>query len=322
MGFARTEFVELALGCDGPESRVAASADRICAAARVKSESFARPSAQFGVQFSVSAPILARKTQDFSSTEVGPLLCAQYSKQSPATTCDAGPQTPRCKTQTSSSATGYRPGSPSKPRAELTRSRPHDDEATHNASRFCPTPRAKFRQYRPTAAHEPRAGQRLAATGSGEIDRISPHQKKKKTKWGEIHCPNCANFALSVWHSTRAPIEWCARFVPFRLAQHPAGRRVSGQGCSLWDRDCQSRRSLLSPADAISKGPYVKASASQLRFICPETETAPEKLPIQSLEFSNSMLAVRAGGRPIFWRGGTSWRGQAGPARDSLTGAV
>lgn len=31
-----------------------------------------------------------------------------------------------------------------------------------------------------------------------------------------------------------------------------------------------------------------------------ETEKAAEKLPIQSVEFSNSMLAVRAGGRPIF----------------------
>jgi hypothetical protein len=45
---------------------------------------------------------------------------------------------------------------------------------------FCPTPEAKSRKYRPTAAYELAASQRLAATRRGEIDRITPHEKKEK----------------------------------------------------------------------------------------------------------------------------------------------
>jgi hypothetical protein len=40
-------------------------------------------------------------------------------------------------------------------------------------------PGAKSRPFRPTATPEPRAAQRLAITRRGEIDRITPHEKKE-----------------------------------------------------------------------------------------------------------------------------------------------
>jgi hypothetical protein len=57
---------------------------------------------------------------------------------------------------------------------------------------FCPTPGAKFTEFRPTAAHELAASKRLAAGARGEIGRISPHDKKKKNLVGRKPCPQPA----------------------------------------------------------------------------------------------------------------------------------
>jgi hypothetical protein len=51
---------------------------------------------------------------------------------------------------------------------------------------YCPTPEALFTEYRLTATLEAGGYQRLAATRWGDIDRIRPHQKKKKIFRGEI----------------------------------------------------------------------------------------------------------------------------------------
>jgi hypothetical protein len=50
---------------------------------------------------------------------------------------------------------------------------------------FCPTPGAKFSQFRPTATLQPTTSKRFARAWRGETRRISPHQKKKKYEWGE-----------------------------------------------------------------------------------------------------------------------------------------
>jgi hypothetical protein len=45
---------------------------------------------------------------------------------------------------------------------------------------FCHPPEAKFRPIRPTATPQLQIIKQLAASGWGEIGRISPHDKKKK----------------------------------------------------------------------------------------------------------------------------------------------
>src|SRR5687767_10466372 len=60
------------------------------------------------------------------------------------------------------------------------------DEFRPTWGQFCPTPGAKFSQFRPTAMRQLQASKRLARAAWGEIRRISPHEKKKKFWWGEI----------------------------------------------------------------------------------------------------------------------------------------
>ena len=54
------------------------------------------------------------------------------------------------------------------------------DEFCLTSGGFCRPPEAKFRQFRPTRAHELVSRKRLAQASWGETGRISPHQKKKK----------------------------------------------------------------------------------------------------------------------------------------------
>jgi hypothetical protein len=54
------------------------------------------------------------------------------------------------------------------------------DEFRPTRREFSTTPGAKFRQFRPTATHEPKSHKRLARARWGQTLRISLHEKKKK----------------------------------------------------------------------------------------------------------------------------------------------
>lgn len=77
------------------------------------------------------------------------------------------------------------------------------DEFRLTWRQFCPTPGAKFTPFRPTATRQSVSHKRLARARWGEINRISPHDKKEKNFAGaKLQNPFAARTCGCRWAGT------------------------------------------------------------------------------------------------------------------------